>query len=247
MILKKKLAIITGSNRGIGKSIVEKFAANGANLYVCSRKKNKEFTKYLTDLKKKNNIQIKEFFFDLSNPSEVKSIANEMCSYNAKIDILVNNAGTIHTSIFLMNTIDKLREIFEVNFFANTILIQTVLKKMMKEKKGSIINISSSSAIEANEGRSAYSASKSALTILSKSIAREMGSSNIRINTIAPGLTDTDMMRNNTPEIIFNTTIERLSIKRVGKKEEIANAALFLASDLSSYITGQTLSVDGGM
>ncbi len=170
-----------------------------------------------------------------------------MCSYNAKIDILVNNAGTIHTSIFLMNTIDKLREIFEVNFFANTILIQTVLKKMMKEKKGSIINISSSSAIEANEGRSAYSASKSALTILSKSIAREMGSSNIRINTIAPGLTDTDMMRNNTPEKIFNTTIERLSIKRVGKKEEIANAALFLASDLSSYITGQTLSVDGGM
>ena len=196
---------------------------------------------------RKNNIQIKEFFFDLSNPSEVKSIANEMCSYNAKIDILVNNAGTINTSIFLMNTIDKLREIFEVNFFANTILIQTVLKKMMKEKKGSIINISSSSAIEANEGRSAYSASKSALTILSKSIAREMGSSNIRINTIAPGLTDTDMMRNNTPEKIFNTTIERLSIKRVGKKEEIANAALFLASDLSSYITGQTLSVDGGM
>lgn len=118
---------------------------------------------------------------------------------------------------------------------------------MMKEKKGSIINISSSSAIEANEGRSAYSASKSALTILSKSISREMGSSNIRINTIAPGLTDTDMMKKNTPEKILNTTIERLSIKRIAKKEEIANVALFLASDLSSYITGQTISVDGGM
>ena len=125
--------------------------------------------------------------------------------------------------------------------------MQIILKKMMKQKKGSIINISSSSSSEANEGRSVYSASKAALNILSKSIAREMGSSNIRINTVAPGLVDTDMLNSNTPEKFIKEVTNRLSIKRIGKKEEVANTVLFLASDLSSYITGQTIRVDGGM
>tara|TARA_B100000965_G_C19602670_1_gene763756 strand:- start:9448 stop:10188 length:741 start_codon:yes stop_codon:yes gene_type:complete len=246
-MIENKLAVITGSNRGIGKKIIEKFAANGANIYACSRKKNPKFTDFLKEIELKNKITIKEFFFDLQNPAEVKKVAMEICETNKNIDILVNNAGSIHTSIFLMNTIEKLREIFEVNFFSSAILTQIILKKMMKNKKGSIINISSSSAIEANEGRSAYAASKAAFQILCKSISREMGSSNIRINTIAPGLTDTDMMKDNTPKKYLDKTIERLSIKRIGKTDEIANTALFLASDLSSYITGQTISVDGGM
>tara|TARA_B100000035_G_C20914456_1_gene515512 strand:- start:85 stop:825 length:741 start_codon:yes stop_codon:yes gene_type:complete len=246
-MIKNKLAVITGSNRGIGKKIIEKFAANGANIYACSRKKNPEFTNYLKKIELENKISIKEFFFDLKNPVEVKKVAMEICETGENIDILVNNAGSIHTSLFLMNTIDKLREIFEVNFFSSAILTQIILKKMMKNKRGSIINISSSSAIEANEGRSAYSSSKAAFQILSKSISREMGSSNIRINTIAPGLTDTDMMKDNTPKKYLDKTIERLSIKRIGKTDEVANTALFLASDLSSYITGQTICVDGGM
>lgn len=246
-MIENKLAVITGSNRGIGKKIIEKFAANGANLYACSRKKNAEFSAYLKEIETKNKIEIKEFFFDLQDPEEVKKAANEICNINKDIDILVNNAGTIHTSIFLMNTIEKLREVFEVNFFSHAILTQAILKKMMKNKKGSIINISSSSAIEANEGRGAYAASKSAFQTLSKSISREMGNSNIRVNTIAPGLTDTDMMKDNTPKKILEKTIERLSLKRIGKTDEIADTALFLASDLSSYITGQTISVDGGM
>jgi len=140
-----------------------------------------------------------------------------------------------------------LKEIFQVNFFSQTIFTQYILKSMIKRKNGSIIYISSSSALDSNIGRSAYSASKAALISQSKTLSKELGSLNIRVNTIAPGLTNTDMMNENTSLEVIKEVTSNLSLKRIGEPNEIANLALFLASDLSSYITGQVIRIDGGM
>jgi len=146
-----------------------------------------------------------------------------------------------------MTSIKKLKEVFEVDFFSQTNFTQYILKFMVKNKKGSILYISSSSALDGNEGRSAYSAAKSALITQSKVLSRELGVHNIRVNTIAPGLTDTDMMKKNTTKETIKDVLSRVSLRRIASPEEIANTALFLSSDLSSYITGQIIRVDGGM
>jgi len=146
-----------------------------------------------------------------------------------------------------MSSRKKLNEIFEINFFSQTIFTQFILKSMIKQKSGSIIYISSSASLDGNEGRSSYAASKAALNAQAKVLSRELGGVNIRVNTIAPGLTNTDMMSKNTPKNIIEETISKVSLKRFGEPEEIAKTALYLASDLSSYITGQIIRVDGGM
>ena len=146
-----------------------------------------------------------------------------------------------------MTSENKLREIFDVDFFSQTIFTQHILKSMMKNKKGSIIYISSRSAIDGNRGRSAYSAAKAALLSQAKTLSKEVGEFNIRVNGIAPGLTNTDMMIENTEKKIIDDVISQISLRRVATPKEIANAALFLSSDLASYITGQFLRVDGGM
>ena len=164
-----------------------------------------------------------------------------------KIDILINNAATIHSAIFQMTSMKKLKEIFEINFFSQTLFTQYILKSMIKNKSGSIVYISSSSALDGNEGRSAYSSTKSAIIAQAKVLSRELGVHNIRVNTIAPGLTNTDMMKDNTPVELIKEFKSRISLKRIANPEEIANVTLLLSSDLSSYITGQVIRVDGGM
>ena len=146
-----------------------------------------------------------------------------------------------------MTSKKNLEEIFKVNFFSQTIFTQYILKSMIKNKSGSIIYISSSAAIDGNKGRSAYAASKAALIAQSKVLSKEVGSNNIRVNTIAPGLTNTEMMIKNTPKTIIEETLSGVSLNRVGNPEETAKAVLFLSSDMSSYITGQVIRVDGGM
>ncbi len=160
---------------------------------------------------------------------------------------MINNAAMIHTAIFQMTSIKKLKEVFEIDFFSQTNFTQYILKSMVKNKKGSILYISSSSALDGNEGRSAYSSAKSALITQSKVLSRELGVHNIRVNTIAPGLTDTDMMKENTTQETIKDVLSRVSLRRIASAGEIANTALFLSSDLSSYITGQVIRVDGGM
>ena len=198
-------------------------------------------------LKKKNKNKINIIKLDLSNKEEVKIAANEIISKTSSIDILVNNAAIIHTALFQMTSEKKLKEIFDVNFFSQTTFTQYILKSMMKNKRGSIIYISSSSAIDGNRGRSAYSAAKAALLSQAKTLSKEVGEFNIRVNAIAPGLTKTDMMTENTEKKIIDEVTSQISLKRVASPKEIANVALFLSSDLASYITGQFLRVDGGM
>ena len=247
MLLQKKNAVITGCNKGIGKKLVEVFSENGANIIACVRTSDKDFIDFTKKIQKKNNNQVDIIKLDLSNKEEVKSAANEIISKTNSIDILVNNAAIIHTALFQMTSENKLREIFDVDFFSQTIFTQHILKSMMKNKKGSIIYISSSSAIDGNRGRSAYSAAKAALLSQAKTLSKEVGEFNIRVNGIAPGLTNTDMMIENTEKKIIDDVISQISLRRVATPKEIANAALFLSSDLASYITGQFLRVDGGM
>ena len=146
-----------------------------------------------------------------------------------------------------MTSIKKLKELFETDFFSQTLFTQYILKSMIKKKSGSILYISSSSALDGNEGRSAYASAKAAMIAQAKVLSREVGIYNIRVNAIAPGLNNTDMMKKNTPEEILNEVTSRISLKRIANPEEIANVALLLSSDLSSYITGQVIRVDGGM
>ena len=184
----------------------------------------------------------------VKNPSDDRGEAAKKITVSKKpLNILVNNAGIIFTSLFQMTSLNKIKDIFETNLFSNLLFTQYLVKIMIKQKNGSIINISSSAAIEGNEGRIAYASSKSALITSSKVMSRELGIHNIRVNTIAPGLTATDMMKESTPDDVLNKVLERIPMKRIGEPEEIASVALFLSSDLSSYITGQVIRVDGGL
>ena len=247
MLLKNKTAVVTGCNRGIGKKILEVFSANGATVFACVRNISEEFKSNIEEIEKNTKNKIIPIQFDLSNESQIKEAANSILSSDKSIDILVNNAAMIHTAIFQMTSIKKLKEVFEIDFFSQTNFTQYILKSMVKNKKGSILYISSSSALDGNEGRSAYSSAKSAIITQSKVLSRELGVHNIRVNTIAPGLTDTDMMKKNTTKETIKDVLSRVSLRRIASPEEIANTALFLSSDLSSYITGQIIRVDGGM
>ena len=247
MLLEGKNAVLTGSSRGIGFSILEALALNGANIWACRRTKTKEFEQSIDNLSKKNKVLIKPLYFDLENQDAVKDSAKTIISSREKIDILINNAGIIHTSAFQMTRIEDVKKVFQVNFFSQILFTQMLVRAMTKQKKGSIVNISSSAGIDGGEGRMAYSSSKAALIVATKVMSNELGKLGIRVNAIAPGLTDTDMMNESTSEDILNKTIESLAIKRIAQPSEIASVAVFLASDLASYITGQVIRVDGGM
>jgi len=247
MLLQNKTAVITGCNRGIGKKILEVFSSNGAMIFACVRDVDDKFKSYIDNLKKKFNNEIIPIQFDLDNESQIKEAANTILSSKNSIDILINNAATIHTAMFQMTSVKKLKEIFETNFFAQTIFTQYILKSMIKKKNGSILYISSSSALDGNEGRSAYSSTKSAIIAQAKVLSREIGIHNIRVNILAPGLTNTDMMTENSSKEIIINIASNTSLKRIADPKEIANVALLISSDLASYITGQVIRVDGGM
>ena len=204
MLLQNKTVVVTGCNRGIGKKILEVFSANGATIFACVRNVSEEFKSFLKDLKNKHKTEIIPIQFDLNDEKKIKEAAENILTSNKSIDILVNNAATIQTSIFQMTPVKKLKELFEINFFSQTIFTQYILKSMIKNKKGSIVYISSSSALDGNEGRSAYASAKAAMIAQAKVLSRELGVHNIRVNSIAPGLTNTDMMKKNHKEKIVN-------------------------------------------
>jgi len=247
LLLKNKNTVITGCNRGIGKEIVRVFAENGANIWACVREESGTFSKYINNLEQKHSVKIDPIYFDLENEEQIKAGFKTIKQSKQPVNILVNNAGLIFTALFQMTSMEKLKEMFEINYFSQMLLTQYISRIMMRQKSGSIINISSSAAIEGNEGRTGYASAKAAMITSTKVLAKELAPYNIRVNAVAPGLTQTEMMESSTPEEALNETLNRICMKRVGRPEEIANAALFLASDLSSYITSQTLRVDGGM
>ena len=247
MLLKGKTAVLTGCNKGIGKALLEVFAKNGANIWACVRHSNEKFADYIKDVAEKSKVTIKPVYFDLANEGQIKEGLKTIRASKMPVDILVNNAGSIHTALFQMTPLEKMKELFEINYFSQMLLAQSITKIMTRQKSGNIINISSSAAIEGNEGRVAYASSKAAIIASTKVMAKELSMYNIRVNAIAPGLTETDMMKASTSKDALEYTLKRICLRRVGRPDEIANAALFLSSELSSYITGQVLRVDGGM
>ena len=246
MLLKNKLALITGSNRGIGLSTLKKFSENGADIIACARNKSENFEKNIVTLAKKNKNKITPIYFDLTNEDEMKKGIEQINDLSSKLEIIVNNAGINQVSLFQMTSIEKIKEVFDINFFSHLRLTQKLMKVMIRNKKGSIINIASNAAEECDAGRLAYASSKAALIAFTKVLSKELGNFNIRVNSIAPGLTRTEMMDKDISKKIIDEAIKKVALKRVAEPDEIANVATFLASDLSSYISGELIFATGG-
>ena len=246
MLLKNKVALITGSNRGVGLSILKKFSENGAEIIACARKKNEEFEKLISEISKNYQNKITPVYFDLTKENEIVKGLGEIEKISDKIEIIVNNAGVNQVSLFQMTPMNKIREVFDINFFSHLKLTQRLMKILIKNKKGSIINISSNAAEECDAGRSGYATSKAALIAFTKVLSKELGSFNIRVNAVAPGLTNTDMMEKGVSKKIIETAVNRVALKRPAEPVEISNVVMFLASDLSSYVSGEIIFVTGG-
>ena len=244
-LLKNKSVIITGGSRGIGKAIAEKFAQNGANLAITCIKITDEALELVKNIESLG-VKAKVYESDASDFESALKLAENVFNDFGSIDVLVNNAGITKDNLLLRMSEEDFNDVMKVNMnsvFNNT---KAVLRQMLKQKNGSIINLSSVVGVKGNAGQSNYSSSKAAIIGFTKSVALELGSRNIRCNAIAPGFIETEMTRALQQDQI-NEWAESIPLKRSGKPEDVANTSLFLASDMSSYITGQVMNVCGGM
>lgn len=245
MLLSGKTAIVTGANRGIGRAIVEGFAQNGAFIWAHARKETPEFLADMATIAERQGIIIQPVFFDVTDKSAMKAAVKQIGSSQRPIDVLVNNAGVAHGGLFQMTSVNTIREIFEINFFSVLEFSQAVIRLMQKKRNGSIINMASLSGLDLKSGNIAYGVSKAALIAATKTLAAELGALGIRVNAIAPGLTDTDMA-DLMEEQARRNMVENTSLKRLARTKEIADVAVFLASDMASFVTGHVLCADGG-
>jgi len=244
-LLENKTALITGATRGIGKGIAQTFAKQGANVaftFSSSLEAAKELEKELMNY----GIRAKGYQSNAENYEASQALAAEVIKEFGTIDILVNNAGITKDNLLMRISEEDFDTVIEVNLKSVFNLTKAVIRPMMKQRSGSIINMSSVVGLKGNAGQANYAASKAGIIGFSKSVALELGSRNIRSNVIAPGFIETEMTAN-LPEETVKQWRDAIPLKRGGTPEDIANACVFLASDMSSYITGQTLSVDGGM
>ena len=243
-MLEGKFVVVTGANRGIGEAIARLFAKNNANLFLVAREIS-NVESIATELADNFKIKAIPLECDLSDEQSLKSFFRALRKERKNIDILINNAGVMDDSLLGMISHNSMRNIFEVNTLSVISLMQYAARAM-GENGGSIVNISSIIGTNGNRGQVVYSASKAAVIGATKSAAKELANRNIRVNVIAPGFIETDLVRN-IPEKIFKERLNSIAMERIGGPEEVANCALFLASELSSYVTGQVLGVDGGM
>lgn len=246
-MLNNKNAIITGARRGIGRATVEAFARNGASVWACARKYDDDFEQDMRRTAEKYNVQIWPVYFDVTDEAQVKQAIQTIRKQKLSIDALVNVAGIADDSTsFQMTQMDKMKHVFDVNFFAVTLLIWYVSRLMTRQNSGSIVNIASIAGLDGTPAQYEYAASKAAIIGGTKNLAREFAANNIRVNSVAPGMIETDMGAQ-IDEELKKDILSKVIMKRMGKPEEIANVAAFLASDLSSFMTGQVIRVDGGI
>lgn len=245
-LLENKTALITGASRGIGEAIALKFAEHGANVaftYLSSE----ERAKALEEKLKGFGIKAKGYKSDAADYASSEALAADVLKDFGALDICVNNAGISRDNLLLRVTPEQWDDVMQANLKSVYNLTRQVIKPMMKARAGSIINLSSVVGVKGNPGQSAYAASKAGIIGFTKSIAQELGSRNVRVNAIAPGFVETDMTHYLNDGDGGGKWFEKIPMARFGKPEEIANVALFLASDLSSYVTGQVISTCGGM
>ena len=244
-LLINKTALITGASRGIGRGIALAFAENGCNIaftYKSSSKEAKELEKELTGL----NVKSKAYRSDASSLEDSNQLVESVVKDFNSIDILVNNAGITKDNLLMRMSEEDFDNVIKTNLKSVFNMSSAIQRLFIKQRKGSIINIGSIVGLKGNPGQSNYAASKAGIIGFTKSLALELGSRNIRANVIAPGFIETEMTENLSENIIENWK-NNIPLKRIGKPEDVANACIFLASDLSDYITGQVIQVDGGM
>jgi len=244
-LLEGKVAIITGASRGIGKGIAQKFVDAGATVaftYRSSDDKAKAFEDELTA----NGGNAKGFKSDASEFEAAQQLVDDVIKTFGKIDVVINNAGITRDNLLMRMSEEHWDEIMDVNLKSCFNLTKAIIRPMLKARAGSIINMSSVVGVKGNAGQANYAASKAGMIGFTKSVAAELGSRNIRCNAIAPGFIETEMT-DALDEQVVQEWREAIPLKRGGSPEDVANLALFLASDMSTYITGQVVNVDGGM
>ena len=244
-LLEGKTAVITGGSRGIGKGIAMRFAAEGANIAITNISNNEEFDATVSEISALG-VKAKGYVSDASVFVDAENVIDEIVKDFGSVDILVNNAGITRDTLLMRMTEEQWDQVLTVNLKSVFNLTKAAIKPMMKQKNGSIINMSSVVGVSGNAGQANYSASKAGIIGFTKSVAKELGSRNVRCNAIAPGFILTEMT-SRLPEDVKSDWIAKIPLRRGGLPEDVANVALFLASDLSSYVTGQTISVCGGM
>lgn len=244
-LLEGKTAIVTGASKGIGRKIAEKFAEHGANVaftYLSSVEKGQALEQELQAA----GTKVKGYRSDASKFDQAEQLINDVVSDFGTIDIVVNNAGITKDGLLMRMTEQQWDDVLEVNLKSIFNVTKAASKIMMKNRKGSFINMSSVVGVQGNAGQANYAASKAGIIGFTKSVAKELGSRNIRANVVAPGFIKTEMTEVLDPKVVEGWEKD-IPLKRAGETEDIANACVFLASDLSAYITGQVLPVDGGM
>lgn len=245
-LLENKTAIITGASRGIGKGIAETFAAQGANIAFTYASSDEKARILESELQNTYGIKARGYKSDASVYAQAEEFIQQVGQDFGDFEILINNAGITRDTLLMRMTEDQWDEVLNVNLKSVFNLTKASLRNFLKLKKGSIINMSSVVGVNGNAGQSNYAASKAGIIGFSKSVAKEIGSRNIRCNVIAPGFIATEM----TGQLDENTVkgwVENIPLKRAGTPEDVANLSVFLASDLSTYITGQVFNVCGGM
>lgn len=244
-LLEGKTALVTGGARGIGKAIALKFAAEGANVAFSDLNYDENAAALEKEIEALG-VKAKGYASDASSFDGSEKLINDVVAHFGRIDVLINNAGITRDNLLMRMTEADWDLVIKVNLKSIFNMTKAVQKVMLKQRSGSIINMSSVVGLSGNAGQSNYSASKAGLIGFTKSMAQELGSRSIRCNAIAPGFIETDMTAK-LPEDVRKNWIEGIPLKRGGKPEDVADVALFLGSDLSSYVTGQVISVCGGM
>jgi 3-oxoacyl-[acyl-carrier protein] reductase len=244
-MLKGKVAVITGGTRGIGNAIAKKYAENGANLAVIATKDNEKAQTAIEELKK-NGTDVKLYLCDIKNADQVASVSEAILADFGGVDIVVNNAGITRDNLLPGMSIADIDDVIDINLKGTMYVTRSFIRNFIKRKGGNVINISSVVGLMGNKGQANYAASKAGIVGFTKTVAKEYGRKNIRCNAIAPGYIATEM----TAQLSEAQTEElkkQLPLTRLGTPEDIAELALFLASEKSSYITGEVIKVDGGM